>query len=271
MADAAERLSPELTRRLIVRAADPGKRIAPQSQFMPGIQTMSLGGLLGSLLGASSDLQRVVAGNREGRVDYDMHAKAEEIARQMSTQAPQAAAAPPRADEADLAAAEAALGFALPAVIRHLYTSVGNGGFGPGEGFLTLTELVEEYHGLTRAPAGPRGQLWPERLLPIVKMDPAFDCIDWESGEIIAWDVEELAEGSSNGHWEKSFKPVATDLEAYLEQWLQPPAPQKTLEDYRAAHIRDMAATMTPQVARAMKPEYQAMIPPEHRKRLGLD
>ena len=102
-------------------------------------------------------------------------------------------------------------------------------------------------------------------------MEPSFDCIDRESGEIIAWDVEELAEGSSNRHWEKSFKPVAKNLEAYLEEWLAPPAPQKTLEDYRAAHIREMAATMTPLTAQAMKPEYQAMIPPEHRKRLGLD
>jgi hypothetical protein len=271
MAEASERLSPELIRRLIVRAADPGRRIAPPSQFIASVQTMSLGGLLGSLLGAAGDLQRVVAANREGRVDPEMHARAEEIARQMRTPAPQPAAAPARADEMDVAAAEAALGFALPAVIRHLYLAVGNGGFGPGEGFLTLAEMAEEYHELTRAPAGPRGQLWPERLLPIVKMDPAFDCIDRESGEIVAWDVEELAEGSSNRHWEKSFKPVAKDLEAYLEEWLQPPAPQKTLEDYRAAQIRDMAATMSPQVARAMKPEYQAMIPPEHRKRLGLD
>ena len=256
MADAADRLSPDLIRRLIVRAADPGKRIAPPSQFMASVQTMNLGGLLGSLLGAAGDLQRVVAANREGRVDPEMIARAEEIARQMSTPAPQPVAAPRTADEADLAAAEAALGFALPGVIRHLYAAVGNGGFGPGEGFLTLSEMAEEYRELTESPPGPRGQLWPPRLLPIVRMEPAFDCIDRESGEIVAWDVEELAEGSSNRHWEKSFKPVADSLEAYLVEWLEPPAPQKTLEDYRAAHIRDMAATMTPQAARAMKPEY---------------
>jgi len=271
MAEAADRLSPDLIRRLIVRAADPGKRIAPPSQFTASVQTMSLGGLLGSLLGAAGDLQRVVAANREGRVDHEMHARAEEIARQMSTPAPQPIAAPRAADEADLAKAEAALGFPLPPVIRHLYTAVGNGGFGPGEGFLTLEEIVEEYRELTESPAGPRGQLWPAHLLPVVRMEPAFDCIDRETGRIVAWDVEELGEGSSNRHWEKSFKPVAESLEAYLEEWLQPPAPQKTLEDYRAAHIRDLAATMTPQVAQAMKPEYQALIPPEHRQRLGLD
>jgi hypothetical protein len=271
MADAADRLSPELIRRLIVRAADPGKRIAPPSQFTASIQTMSLGGLLGSLLGASGDLKRVVAGNREGRIDPEMTARAEEIARRMSTPAPQPVAGPKAADEADLAAAEAALGFPLPGAIRHLYAAVGNGGFGPGEGLLSLAEMVEEYRELTGTPAGPRGQLWPTRLLPVVRMEPSFDCIDRETGEIIAWDVEELAEGSSNRHWEKSFKPAAKDLETYLREWLEPPAPQRTLDDYRAAQIRDMAATLTPQVARAMKPEWQAMIPPEHRQRLGLD
>lgn len=270
MADTADRLSPELIRRLIVRAADPGKRIAPPSQFIAGIQTMSLGGLLGSLLGASSDLKRVVAANREGRIDPEMSARADEIARQMSTPAPQPVAGPKTADEADLVAAEAALGFALPPVIRHLYAAVGDGGFGPGGGFLSLTEMVEEYRELTSAPAGPRGQLWPTRLLPVVRMEPAFECIDRETGEMIAWDVEELTEGSSNSHWERSFKPIAKDLEAYLREWLEPP-PQKTLDDYRAEHMRSIAATLTPELASALTPEAQAMIPPEHRRRLGLD
>jgi hypothetical protein len=271
MAEAADRLSPDLVKRLIVRAADPGRRLAPPSQFMAGIRTMSLGGLLGSLLGASSDLQRVVAANREGRVDAEMSARAEKIARQMSTPAPQPAPAPPTASEADMAASEAALGFALPPVIRHLYAAVGNGGFGPGEGFLSLAEMAEEYGELVRAPAGPRGQLWPARLLPIVRMEPSFDCIDRETGEITAWDVEELAEGSSNRHWEKSFKPVARDLEAYLSEWLEPPAPAKTLDDYRAEHMRMLAPTMTREQALALVPSLRELIPPEHRQRLGLD
>src|SRR4051812_20601837 len=149
MADAADRLSPELIRRLIVRAADPGKRMAPPSQFTASLQTMSLGGLLGSLLGASGDLKRVVAANREGRIDPEMSARADELARRMNTPAPQPVAGPKTADEADLAAAEAALGFALPGAVRHLYAAVGNGGFGPGEGFLSLSEMVEEYRELT--------------------------------------------------------------------------------------------------------------------------
>lgn len=271
MSAAPDRLSPDLIRRLIVRAADPGKRLAGPSEFMASVQTMSLGGLLGSLLGASSDLQRVLAANREGRIDHDMHARAEEIARRMSTPAPQPVAAPKAADEADLAKAEAALGFALPPVVRHLYAAVGNGGFGPGDGLLTLAEMAAEYRELTESPAGPRGQLWPANLLPLVRMEPSFDCIDRETGAIVAWDVEELAEGSSNAHWQRSFKPVAADLEAYLREWLEPPAPQPTMEDYQAKHISEIAPTLTPETVQALKPEYQAMIPPEHRRRLGLD
>jgi hypothetical protein len=271
MAEAADRLSADIVKRLIVRAADPGRRVAPPSQFMAGIQTTSLGGLLGPLLGASSDLQRVVTANREGRIDPEMSARAEGFARQISTPAPQPAAAPKTADEADLAAAERALGFTLPPVIRHLYAAVGNGGFGPGDGLLSLTEMAEEYRDLTGAPAGPRGQLWPVQLLPVVRMEPSFDCIDRQSGEIINWDVEELAEGSSNRHWEKSFRPVARNLEAYLREWLEPPAPQKTLDDYRAEQMRSIAPTLTPKIASALTPESQAMIPPEHRKRLDLD
>jgi SMI1/KNR4 family protein SUKH-1 len=271
MTEAADRLSPELTRRLIVRAADPGRRIAPPSQFMASIQTMSLGGLLGALFGAARDVKRSVAASEEGRIDPELCLRAEEIAHQMSTPAPQPAAAPRAADEKALAAAETALGFPLPGVVRHLYAKVGNGGFGPGDGFLPLEEMVEEYHDLTGSPAGPRGQLWPERLLPIVRMEPSFICIDRESGAIIDWDVEELAEGSSNRHWEKSFKPVAKNLEAYLDEWLQPPASQKTLDDIRAEHMRAMAPTLTPETASGLTPEAKALIPPEHRQRLGLD
>src|SRR6185295_14237595 len=105
MAEAIERLSPDLIKRLIVRAADPGKRLAAPSQFTAAVQSMSLGGLLGSLLGASNDVKRIVAANREGRIDPEMVTRADEIARQMSTPVQQPAAAPRTADRADLDAA----------------------------------------------------------------------------------------------------------------------------------------------------------------------
>ena len=51
----------------------------------------------------------------------------------------------PPASAGELAAAEAALGFCLPALLQAVYSQVGNGGFGPGRGLLPI-------HG-----AGPEG------------------------------------------------------------------------------------------------------------------
>jgi SMI1/KNR4 family protein SUKH-1 len=221
----ADRLSADLLMRLKVRAADPGKRTGSHpSQFTAAIQTMDLAGLLGNLMGVAKDLGRAVEANRAGIPDPEINAKAAELAGRMTTPAPQPARGPEPASEETFQAAEAKLGFALPLVVRQLYASVGNGGFGPGEGLLTLDEMAAEYHELTASPAGPRGQLWPAHLLPLVRMEPSFDCIDTSSGAILAWDVEELAEGSSNAHWERSFKPAAADLQSYLEEWLAEPA-----------------------------------------------
>lgn len=58
---------------------------------------------------------------------------------------------------ADLIAAEAKLGFALPPLLKRIYTEIGNGGFGPGYGFYKLyverytyveSTLVNDYLGL---------------------------------------------------------------------------------------------------------------------------
>ena len=221
----ADRLSTDLLMRLKVRAADPGKRTASHpSQFTAAVQTMDLAGLLGGIMGLRKDLGRAVEASRTGIADPEISAKAADLAGRMTTPAPQPARGPEPASEAALQAAEAKLGFALPPTVRQLYGSVANGGFGPGDGLLTLDEIAAEYHELTASPAGPRGQLWPAHLLPVVRMEPGFDCIDRRNGAIVAWDVEELGEGSSNAHWERSFKPAAPDLESYLEEWLAKPA-----------------------------------------------
>ena len=220
-----DRLSADLLMRLTVRAADPGKRMdSHPSQFTASVQTMDLAGLLGNIMSLRKDLGRVVEGNRAGNVDPDLREKAADLASRMTTPAPRSARGPEPASDDALAAAEAKLGFALPPAVRQLYASVADGGFGPGDGLLTLDQIVAEYHELTATPAGPRGQLWPDHLLPLVRMEPSFDCIDTRSGAIVAWDVEELAEGSSNAHWERSFKPAAPDLGSYLEEWLAKPS-----------------------------------------------
>ena len=54
MADIADRLSPDLIRRLIVRAADPGRRVTPPSQFMASVQTMPFSSLFCSMAAATT-------------------------------------------------------------------------------------------------------------------------------------------------------------------------------------------------------------------------
>ena len=100
----------ELIARLRARAADPERRVDVRpSQFMAGVSTLDLGGLMGMLGSVSSDLRRVVAANQAGTpVDPDLHAKAVSIGASMST--PVATALPAVASAEALAALEAAIG-----------------------------------------------------------------------------------------------------------------------------------------------------------------
>lgn len=82
-------------------------------------------------------------------------------------------AAPP-ATAAQAAAAEARLGFPLPALLRRLFLEVGNGGFGPGAGLLGLPGAgADEGEGVSAAGryAALRRRkvaaLWPSGLLPL--------------------------------------------------------------------------------------------------------
>ena len=65
---------------------------------------------------------------------------------------------------AQIAEAEAALKFALPSLLKEVYTQVGDGNWGPGAGLPPLASLPDAY----RARRQDNGGLsWPERLLPV--------------------------------------------------------------------------------------------------------
>jgi len=164
-----------------------------------GSQAGGLLGALGSLLGGK---QMFAMG--PGGQTISMGGKAEP------------GKAPDPANEAAVAAAEAALGFELPRDLRAFYVEVANGGVGPGDGIYSLDELAAKWREMTDEPVGPRGQKWPKNLLPIHGDRWDLTCIDRDSGKLVYFDAEEI----DYGGWSKSFKDEAESLEAWLQAWL---------------------------------------------------
>ena len=96
---------------------------------------------------------------------------------------------------------------------------------------MPLQDVVRTYLGLIETPPGRRGQKWPTQLLPITSNDPGHDCIDVNTGEVIFWDEEILADGASDKVWKRSFKLDAPDLGNWFERWLDTPSPEKRTKD----------------------------------------
>lgn len=89
-----------------------------------------------------------------------------------------------------LDAAEAQVGVVLPALLRRLYTEVGNGGYGPSGGLIGVdgghTDAAGRNIGALYADL--RAQGWPEGLLPLGDWGcGAWACID-RDGRIVTMD-----------------------------------------------------------------------------------
>jgi len=137
-------------------------------------------------------------------------------------------APPARAAEVD--AAELALGFAVPPLLRRLYTEVGNGGFGPRyglEGVPTLprvpgaSDIVALYEMYCcERPLGHPAHRWPRGWVPLIGGGClCVECVDFLRPP------HAVAMFDGNDHdWGRaaveSFKPIAVSLEARLERWL---------------------------------------------------
>ena len=250
----------DLIRRLRDRAADPDRRTETRPNvFMQQVQVLDLGGLLSGLAAARADLDRAVAASRSGQVDPDTHAKAERIADAMGT--PATSDLPSPADDAAIAAAEATLGVALPAVLRRVYAEVADGGIGPGNGLMPLAAVARRHAELRTGAELPRGRAWPEALLPIVDRDPGCDCVDASSGRVVAWDPEGLTERSGEAAFRDSFRDVAASVEAWLRAWLDGPSPEERLADQLAA--ANIKAAREARASIAAKT-------PEERRKMGL-
>lgn len=125
-----------------------------------------------------------------------------------------------------VAEAEQRCGLRMPEALVSLYTSVANGGFGPGAGLLGLEKIADFYRGLIDQSPGPGGQAWPQNLLPLTWTNPGHECIDIATGAIVYWDEEELSEGDDDEVWERSFKPEAATLSDWLSRWVDTPTPE---------------------------------------------
>jgi hypothetical protein len=251
--------------RLKRRASDPARRTSNRpTEFGRAVGSLDLGGLISMAGDLASMLKGVVDANRAGRVDAAGHARAQELERQISTPVDEPLPAP--ADEPALARAEAELGVALPPVLRRVYAEVADGGFGPGDGLLSLEGIVARYRELRSPGMMPRGREWPTGVVPLVSVDPGWTCVETTTGRILDWDPEELNERSSEDRFRRSFRPEAASVEAWLSAWLG----AKT-----AAEQRDemMARLMSPesQVAQARQArEAMRRKTPEERAAMGL-
>ena len=253
----------EVIARLRERAADPERRVdVRQSQFMAGVSTLDLGGLMGMLGSVSGDLRRVVAANQSGQpIDPAVQARAEQFGTAMN--APVETSLPSPAAAATLAAAESALGIALPPFLRRVYGEIADGGFGPGVGLLPIERAVAAYRRMRAGDELPRGRAWPDGLLPVVERDPGFHCVDvsTEAGRVIDWDPEGLSEHSGEATFARTFTEEAPSVEAWLGTWV---GGRTQAEEHAELMQQAMADAMM-----ASRAAYAAMTP-EQKAQWGL-
>ncbi|MFL6205117.1 MAG: SMI1/KNR4 family protein [Acidimicrobiales bacterium] len=129
----------------------------------------------------------------------------------------------PPCTDADVDRAESALGVKFPALLRRLYTEVGEGGFGPGAGIFGLEGLESEYQSYAVELALEQEfGAWPAALVPLCQLDQTLiaciDCSD-PAGPIVGFEVDDLDWDELAG-FEDAFQPRSPSLQQWLEAWL---------------------------------------------------
>jgi hypothetical protein len=255
-----------LVARLRDRAGDPERRVDSRpAEFSASLSGLDAGELFSSGRSAAQDLRRLL----DHGVDDALLAKAGDIGRRMSTPATRPLPEPATPEALD--AAEARLGVELPPLLRRLYLEVANGGFGPGSGIVgvrggwttdrgrSIEDLSEEMGDSATENAR---WVWPAGLLPLVDYG-TFGCVDAATaeGRIVDWDPDELDRRGPDGGWSRSFHEVAPSLAAWLETWLDAPAPVD-----ETAELLAQAMSTIPEVTR----QHWASMTPEQRAEYGL-
>jgi hypothetical protein len=137
---------------------------------------------------------------------------------------------PPATDE-QIQAAELSLEFPLPAFLCRAYTTIANGGFGPGRGLLGVqggaadehgNSIVDLYDSFSAANPEDRTWQWPEGLVPICPWGGSvYSCVDCATAEgaVICLDLT----GYEPGRDLKEFLIPQRQLtvEAWLRAWAE--------------------------------------------------
>ncbi len=128
---------------------------------------------------------------------------------------------PECASEAEIAVAEAELGFALPPLLARLYREVANGGFGPGQRLLPVSgpgPTVVTAYWEEREPDPGGGWYWPRGVTPVLDwgcgMYAAVDCLD-ERAPVLLYEPNPYGGGRPEAWFHD-----APSLAAWLEKWL---------------------------------------------------
>lgn len=236
----------DLLARLRRRAADPARRTdGRESAFSADVRTMDPGAMARMLQAVQADLARAMASGPEGPPP-DVLARAMELGAQMG--APAESGLPGPCAPADLAEAEARLGFTLPPLLRRVLTEVADGGFGPGYGLVGVAgaadagaHLVELYEGYRAGGDGAIGT-WPEGRLPVAHLgEGLFACVDAldPDAPVVVFDPTELDEDDDLG---VAFAPEAPSLEAWLADWVASPSLDEQVEAANRAMAADIMA-----------------------------
>jgi hypothetical protein len=108
-----------------------------------------------------------------------------------------------------ISAAELQLGFPLHPLHRRLLESVGNGGFGPGDGLIGTTGGSLDVEG--RSLDELRALLWPNMNIRVVPL------CEWGDG---IWSCVDVATGSVLTMSEFGLLDIGRSLQSWLEKWV---------------------------------------------------
>lgn len=140
----------------------------------------------------------------------------------------------PATDKA-LQDAEAAIGFRLPDLLRGIYTTVANGGSGPGYGIVGTSggakldgcTLETCYKNMVKLAKENPVWRWPLHLLPLANYGCGmWSCIDCEYQKLpmILWDPNnldaELEGADAQANWGNSFWDQGLPFRRWWEGWL---------------------------------------------------